>query len=56
MNMKQAEKLLKQLAATAEVLAIAQASLTETNATLVDVLVASLASRANSDDPPQTMQ
>ncbi len=57
MNRKQAEKMLKRLTNTAEMLACAQASLVETNGLLVEVLVQSLATHAQqSDDTPQTMQ
>jgi hypothetical protein len=57
MNRKKAEKMLKRLTDTAEMLACAQASLVETNGLLVEVLVQSLATHAQqSDDTPQTMQ
>ena len=56
MNRKQAEKMLKRMAKTAELLAGAQASLVETNALLVEVLVQSLANATERDDTPQTMQ
>jgi hypothetical protein len=54
MNRKQAEKMLKRMADAAELLAGAQASLVETNAILVDVLIQSLASHAQQDDTPPT--
>lgn len=56
MNRNQAEKMLKRLAEAAEMLSCAQATLAETNATLVDVLVAALANHAEQDETPQTMQ
>jgi hypothetical protein len=56
MNRNQAEKMLKRMADTAEMLAGAHASLVETNAILVDVLISALAAHADGDDTPQTMQ
>jgi len=55
MNRKQAEKMLKRLADTAEILSVAQASLSETNAVLVDLLAAAM-TEPTSDNTPQTMQ
>ncbi|MES2323261.1 MAG: hypothetical protein V4633_13435 [Pseudomonadota bacterium] len=56
MTRNQAEKMLKRMAETAELLAGAQASLVETNAILVDVLITALSSHAQQDDTPPTMQ
>lgn len=56
MNQKQAEKMLKRLTDTAEMLSSAQASLAETNAILVNALITSLANHAERDDTPPTMQ
>lgn len=56
MNRKQAEKMLKRLADTAEILSVAQSSLSETNAVLVDVLLQAMTNAAQQDDTPQTMQ
>jgi hypothetical protein len=54
MNRKTAEKMLRRMAETAELLAGAQASLVETNAILVDVLIQSLSTATEQDDTPQT--
>lgn len=53
MNQQQLEKLLKRIADTNEMMAIAQAAMADTNAMIVDVVL-SMNTRTESDDEPQT--
>lgn len=56
MNRKQIEKLLKRVADTNEMIAIAQAAMADTNAVIVDVLLRINTPEAERDDTPPTMQ
>lgn len=55
MNQQQIEKLLKRMADTNEMMAIAQAAMADTNAMIVDVVLR-MNVRTESDDTPPTMQ
>lgn len=54
MNQKQIEKLLKRIADTNEMMAIAQAAMADTNAMVVDVVLRMNTREADTDDTPQT--
>ena len=56
MNQKQIEKLLKRIADTNDAIAVTQMAISETNATIVNVIIGMNTRRADSDDTPQTMQ